>query len=55
MKTKNQRPTGNAQTTTCRACGGKGYVEKGVKDGTRERVRCIQCGGSGKSGGYVTK
>lgn len=55
MNTKNQQPSGATQPRTCRMCRGKGYVERGVKDGAPERIRCIQCDGSGKSSGYVTK
>lgn len=57
METKDQKPQGTrGQTAACRACGGKGVIEKGVKDGVRQTVRCIQCRGTGQSGGnYPTK
>ena len=55
MKTKDQKPSGTQQPATCRACGGKGFVNKPQPGKGSSNVRCIHCGGTGKSSGYGTK
>lgn len=56
MQTKDQKPQGNrGQGGTCHVCGGQGEIVRQTKDG-RKKVRCIQCRGTGESGGqYQTK